>query len=298
MFCATNLQKGVDNMSLDISQRIRFSYGRFSKGHKKIANVILNDYDKAADMTAAKLGKLVGVSESTVVRFANLLGYEGYSEFQHAVSELVRTKLTPIQRIEITKKRLGRSNLLEKVMESDIAKIKYTKENLDSDAFYNTVDAMLTAKTIYIMGARSTEPVAKLLYYNLSMIFDNVKFIEPKSTAEVFEQMFNIGKSDILVAFSFPRYSSMMINAVKYATESQAKVAVITDSDISPLVEYATYLLIAQSDMAAFMDSLVAPISIINAMIVEITNRREKEITERFDKLEKVWDEYRVYAKR
>ena len=285
-------------MSSDISQRIRFSYANFSKGQKKIANVILNDYDKAADMTAAKLGKLVGVSESTVVRFANELGYEGYSEFQHAISELVRTKLTPIQRIEITKKRLGRSNLLEKVMESDIAKIKYTMDNIDSDAFYSTVDAILGAKTIYIMGARSTEPISKFLYYNLSLIFDNVKFIEPKSTAEVFEQMFNISSSDILVAFSFPRYSSMIINAVKYAVENSAKVAVVTDSDISPLAEYASYLLIAQSDMASFMDSLVAPVSIINAIIVEITNRKEKEITDRFDKLEKVWDEYRVYAKR
>ena len=285
-------------MSVDISQRIRFSYGKFSKGQKKIANVILNDYAKAADMTASKLAKLVGVSESTVVRFANQLGYEGYSEFQHAVEELARTRLTPIQRIEITKKRLGKNNILEKVMESDIAKIKYTMENIDDTAFYNTVDAILCAKTIYIMGARSTEPIAKFLHYNLSLIFDNVRFIEAKSNAEVFEQLLTIDSSDILVAFSFPRYSSTMVSAVKYALESSAKVAVITDSDISPLVEYAPYLLMAQSDMASFMDSLVAPISIINAMIVEITNRKEKEITERFDRLEKLWDEYQVYAKR
>lgn len=285
-------------MAQDISQRIRFYYGKLSKGQKLIANVILNDYDKAADMTASRLGRLVGVSESTVVRFANQLGYEGYSEFQHAVQELARTRLTPIQRIELTKKRLGRGNILEKVMESDIAKLKYTMDNIDIEAFYATVDALLSAKTIYIMGARSTEPIAKMLYYNLSLIFDNVRFIESKSTAEVFEQMFTIGKSDILVAFSFPRYSSMMVNAVKYAVNNSAKVAVITDSQISPLVEYATYLLKAQSDMASFMDSLVAPLSIINAIIVEITNRKEKEITERFDRLEKVWDEYQVYAKR
>ena len=285
-------------MAQDISQRIRFYYGKLSKGQKLIANVILNDYDKAADMTASRLGQLVGVSESTVVRFANQLGYEGYSEFQHAVQELARTRLTPIQRIELTKKRLGRGNILEKVMESDIAKLKYTMDNIDIEAFYATVDALLSAKTIYIMGARSTEPIAKMLYYNLSLIFDNVRFIESKSTAEVFEQMFTIGKSDILVAFSFPRYSSMMVNAVKYAVNNSAKVAVITDSQISPLVEYATYLLKAQSDMASFMDSLVAPLSIINAIIVEITNRKEKEITERFDRLEKVWDEYQVYAKR
>ena len=189
-------------MSVDISQRIRFSYGKFSKGQKKIANVILNDYLKAQDMTAARLALTVGVSESTVVRFANQLGYEGYSEFQHAVQELARTKLTPIQRIELTKKRLGKSNILEKVMASDIEKVKYTMENIDSDAFYATVDALLSAKNIYVMGARSTEPIARILYYNLSLIFDNVRFVESKSTAEVFEQMFTISSEDILVAFS------------------------------------------------------------------------------------------------
>ncbi len=284
-------------MATDISQRIRKLYSSLSKGHKKIASVILNDYDKAAYMTAARLGRLVGVSESTVVRFAYELGFEGYSEFQRAVQELVRTKLTPNQRIEFTKQRIGRDDILEKVMAADIDKIRYTIDKIDRDAFYKSVDAILCAKNIYIMGARSSEAIAKILNYNLSLIFDNVKFVNPTSSAEVFEQMFSICKDDILIAFSFPRYSTKMVSAVKYARNSGAEVVVCTDSEISPLVEYATHVLTAQSDMAAYMDSLVAPLSIINAMIVEITNRRERDIVMRFDRLEKLWDEYDVYAK-
>ena len=284
-------------MATDISKRIKNLYPTFSKGQKKIANAILTDYHKAAYMTASKLGLLVGVSESTVVRFANELGFEGYSEFQRAVQELVRTKLTPNQRIEFTKQRMGSGDILEKVMESDINKIRYTLDRIDRDTFSSAVDAILSAKNIYVMGARSTEPLALVLKYNLSLIFDNVKFIQPTSTAEVFEQMFSIGRDDVLIAFSFPRYSSKMVSAVKYANQNGSNVVVFTDSSISPLAKYATCLITAQSDMASFMDSLVAPISIINAIIVEITRRREKEITERFDKLEKVWDEYDVYTK-
>ena len=285
-------------MANDISQRIKNSYPTFSKGQKKIAVAILNEYDKVAYMTAAKLGQLVGVSESTVVRFANELGFEGYSEFQRAVQELVRTKLTPNQRIEVTKQRMGSGDILANVMESDINKIRYTLDRIDRDTFYMAVDSILSAKNIYVMGARSTESLALVLKYNLSLIFDNVKFIQPTSTAEVFEQMFSIGKDDVLIAFSFPRYSSKMVNAVRFARQNKAKVIVFTDSVNSPLAEHATCLLTASSDMASFMDSLVAPLSIINAIIVEITRRCEKQITERFDKLEKVWDEYEVYTKR
>ncbi len=285
-------------MATDISQRINKIYSTLSKGQKKIANAVLNNYDKAAYLTASRLGKLVGVSESTVVRFANELGFEGYSEFQHAVQELVRIKLTPNQRIEMTKKRIGKSDILECVMESDISKIRYTLDSLDRDVFNESVNAILSAKRIYITGARSTEHLARLLSYNLSLIFDNVRFITPASSAEVFEQMLSIGKDDTIIAFSFPRYSSKIVNAVKYAKNNGAKVVSFTDSDISPLAEHSNYLITAQSDMASYMDSLVAPLSIINAIIVEITNRRENEITSRFDKLEKIWDEYDVYTKR
>ena len=285
-------------MAADISERIRAIYSTLSKGQKKIANAVLNDYDKVAYLTAAKLGTLVGVSESTVVRFADELGFEGYSQFQIAVQELVRIKLTPNQRIEITKQRIGRGDVIDNVMESDINKIKHTLERLDRKAFINAVDSIISARTIYITGARSSEPIARHLSYNLSLIFDNVKFIVPTSSSEVFEQMYSIGEEDVVIAFSFPRYSSKMINGIKFAKQKNAKVVVFTDSDVSPLVEFADCVLIAQSDMASFMDSLVAPLSIINAIIIEITSRREKEITERFDALEKLWDEYEVYAKR
>lgn len=285
-------------MATDISQRIRSVYSTLSKGQKKIAGAILNDYDKAAYLTAAKLGKLVGVSESTVVRFADELGFEGYSEFQRAVQELVRMKLTPNQRIEVTKQRIGRNDILESVIESDINKIRYTLDKLDREVFHKSVDAILGARNIYVTGARSTEALARMLSYNLSLILDNVRFVNPTSSAEVFEQMFCVSEEDTVIAFSFPRYSSKIVNAVKFARQNDAKVVVFTDSDISPLAEYASYLITAQSDMASYMDSLVAPLSIINAIIVEITRRREEEITSRFDKLEKIWDEYDVYAKR
>ena len=285
-------------MASDISKRILAGFPKFSKGHKKIANAVLNDYAKISDLTAARLARTVGVSESTVVRFAYTLGYEGYSEFQRAIGELVKTKLTPNQRIEMTKKRIGRKDIIENVMESDIQKIRFTLENLNRDSFYNSVDAILAAKNVYIMGARSAEPVARMLNYNLSLIFDNVKFVQATSSGEVFEQMFSINSDDVLIAFSFPRYSTKVVNAVKFASNKGAKVIVVTDSQISPLVEHATYVLTAQSERAAFMDSLVAPASIINAIIVEITHKREKDITERFDKLEELWDEYDVYTKR
>ena len=285
-------------MANDISQRIKNVYSSLSKGQKKIANVILNDYDKAAYLTAAKLAKLSEVSESTVVRFADELGFDGYSEFQLAVQELVRIKLTPNQRIEITKKRIGHGDVLDNVMESDIEKIRYTLNNLDRQVFNDSVEAILSAKTIYVTGARSTEPLARLLAYNLSLIFDNVKLVNLTSSAEVFEQMYSVREDDTVIAFSFPRYSSKIVNAVKFARQNNAKVVVFTDSAVSPLAEFANYLITAQSDMASYMDSLVAPLSIINAIIVEITRRKESEITARFDTLEKIWDEYDVYAKR
>ncbi len=284
-------------MASDISERIKSIYSSLSKGQKKIATAVINNYDQVAYLTAARLGELCQVSESTVVRFADRLGFEGYSQFQLAVQELVRIKLTPNQRIEITKKRIGEGDVIDTVMESDIGKIKHTMEGLDRKAFSEAVDAILEAKHIYITGARSSEPIARLLSYNLSLIFDNVKLVVPTSSAEVFEQMYSVCADDVVIAFSFPRYSSKMVNGIKFARQKDARVIVFTDSDVSPIAEFANCLLIAQSDMASFMDSLVAPLSIINAIAIEITARREKEITDRFDALEKLWDEYEVYAK-
>ena len=282
-------------MATDITKRIQNIFPTLSKNHKKIANLILHNCDKAADLTANRLAKLLDISESTVVRFANKLGFEGYQEFQVAVEELIRSSLTPNQRIEMMKKRIGRADIVECVMEADISKIRYTVDTLDRAAFNKSVDAILSSNRVYIAGARSSEPIAKILYYNLSLICDNVKFVNPTYSSEIYEQMFSICETDTLIAFSFPRYSSKMVNSVKFASDNNAKVVVFTDSKSSPLAEYATYLLTAQSDMASFMDSLVAPLSIINAIIVEITRRREREIKKRFDKLEKIWEDYDVY---
>lgn len=286
----------VVNMALTITQRIYKNSHLFSKGQKKLAAAVTYQYDKIVYMTAAQLGNFVGVSESTVVRFAALLGYEGYGDFQKAIAELVRSKLTPNQRIDITKKRIGRGDVAELVMSSDIEKIRYSLENLNKVEFFNAVDTILSARTLYITGARNSEQLARLLHYNLSLIFDNVKLVVPTSTAEVFEQMFSIGEQDAIFTISFPRYSTKVVNAAKFAKSKNAKVIVLTDTDTSPLIEFADSFLTAQSDMASFMDSLVAPLSIINAMIVEITRQREKEIKERFDTLEKLWDEYDVYT--
>lgn len=285
-------------MATDISQRIKHLYPTLSKGHKKIATIVLRDSNKAAYSTALRLARLADVSESTVIRFADVLGYDGYSEFQHAIQELVKSNMTLNQRIEISKKRLGQGDILQNVLESDIKKIKDTLDYLDRDTFRNSVDAILRAKRIYVMGARSAESLARLFSYNLSLIFDNVIFIQPSSASEVFEQLFSVNKQDVVIAFSFPRYSTKIMNGAKFARKKSAEVIAFTDSVNSPLADYASYLITAESDMASFMDSLVAPLSIVNAMIVEITRRKEKELRSRFDSLEKIWDEYDVYTKR
>ena len=284
-------------MSLDITTRINKAYNTLSKSHKKIANAILNEYETVGFMTATKFGQYVSVSESTVVRFAIELGFEGYSDFQQSIKDLIKSKLTPNQRIELTKTQYVDKDVLNMVMEADIAKIKHTQRKIDKKAFDSAIEAMLSARNIYIMGARSAEPIARILFYNLSLIFDNIKFVNPSSSSEVLEQMYSIGNNDVLFAFSFPRYSSTIVKAAKYAKSSGAKVIVCTDSESAPIASYSDFVLAAESDMASFMDSLVAPLSIINAIIVEIAKRREADIVHRFERLEKIWDEYEVYTK-
>jgi DNA-binding MurR/RpiR family transcriptional regulator len=285
-------------MTKNISQLIYERSCTFSKSQKKIAAAVMNDYDKVAYMTASKLAAFAGVSESTVVRFACELGFDGYQEFRRAVVELIKNKLTPNQRIEVTKQRFAGKDTLTQVMESDIAKLRFTLDNIDKESFSDAITAILGARKIYVAGARSSEPLARMLSHNLSLIFDNVRLLQVTTGAEVFEQMFSVSEQDVFIAFSFPRYSSKIINAVKFARQRGAKVIAVTDSASSPIAESASYHLIAQSDMASFMDSLVAPLSIINAIIVELTGRLEKTIRERFDSLEQIWDEYEVYTKR
>ena len=284
-------------MKNNILKEIEARMSSFSKGQKLIANYVISHYEKAAYMTASKLGALVNVSESTVVRFAIELGFEGYPEFQHSLQELVRTRLTSFQRMEVTNDRIGDGDALSKVLLADAEKIKHTLDGIDRAAFDTAVEKMIGAKTIYIIGVRSSAFLAGFLNYNLRMIFDNVKLVDSVSGSEMFEEIMGMGKDDVMVAISFPRYSKKIINAVNYAKRAGADVITITDSDISPIAHQANQLLIAQSDMASFVDSLVAPLSIINAMIVALARKKQDELTVRLRRLEEIWDEYDVYDK-
>lgn len=269
----------------------------FSKGQKQIARFIIDHYDKAAYMTASKMGAEVGISESTVVRFVMELGYEGYAEFQKSLQEIIRTKLTAFQRVEVTNSRMGDGDILKNVLMSDIDKIRRTLEYIDPVSFNNAVDRIVTARDIYIIGVRSSSSLAGFLNYNFRMMFDNVKFVQTTSGSEMFEQIMNIGKDDVMIAISFPRYSKRIIHAVEYARGTGADVISLTDSPESPIALHASYLLVAQSDMVSFVDSLVAPLSVINALIVAVSRKRQDEFAERLRKLEVIWDKYDVYDK-
>lgn len=283
--------------SQDLLSIVAEKMPELSKGQKQIASYMLEHYDKAAYMTAAKLGSLVGVSESTVVRFANELGFDGYPELQHSLQELIRTKLTTLQRIEITNDRIGDSDLLEKVLMSDVDKIRRTLDEIDRDSFNDAVDALIGAKMIYIIGMRSSSSVASFLYHYLNLIFPHVRLVRTTSGSEIFEQILRISSDDVIIGISFPRYSKRIINALEYAKSQSAHVIALTDSAASPIAEPADDLLLAKSDMASFVDSLVAPLSIVNALIVAIGKKKQAELSETFERLENIWDEYEVYEK-
>ena len=267
----------------------------FSKSQKIISNYILKDYDKAAYMTASKLGAEVHVSESTVVRYAIELGFEGYPEFQHALQEIVRTKLTSFQRMEVTNNLIGDGDVLTKVLLSDIDKIKRTVEEIDREAFDEAVDSIVNAKHIYILGLGSASVLARALNHSLRMIFDDVKLIMASSANEIYEQTISIGKGDVMIAISFPRYSKKVVNTVAFAKNSGAGVIALTDSAASPIASHADQALYARSDMASFSDSLVAPLSVINALVVAVSRKKQDELTVRLHQLEKIWEEYNVY---
>lgn len=269
----------------------------FSKGQKRIARYILAHYDKAAYMTASRLGSIVEVSESTVVRFAIEIGFDGYPEMQRALQELIRTRLTAVQRVDITNNLIGDDDVLDRVLAADAEKIRRTLDEIDRSSFEAAVDKIISAKSIYIIGVRSSSSLAGFLNFNFRMILDNVRFVQTTSGSEMFEQIMNIGPDDVLIAISFPRYSKRIINAVEYASEAGADVISITDSHQSPIASGADQLLLARSDMVSFVDSLVAPLSIINAMIVAVARKKPDEIRKRLEKLEQIWDEYDVYDK-
>lgn len=284
-------------MSRDLINLVQSRMSDFSKGQRLIGQYIIDHYDKAAFMTASKLGNTVGVSESTVVRFASEIGYDGYPQLQRALQEMIRNRLTSVQRMEVTNDQMGTTDILSKVLNMDIEKIRRTLEETSHEEFNGAVDDIIGAKTIYIMGVRSSSALAVFLSTYFHYIFDNVVTIDTSSTSELFEQILRIGKGDVFIALSFPRYSQKTVNAAKYCYNRGAKVIAITDSRLSPIAENAHRLLLARSDMASFVDSLVAPLSIINALIVAIGLKKKDEVADTFERLEKIWDEYNVYEK-
>jgi len=266
-----------------------------SKGQKLLATYITDNYDKAVFLTAAKMGDVVGVSESTVVRFAMSLGYKGYPEFQKALEELVRNKLNSVQRMDVTYGRISQSEILETVLKSDADKLKTTLEKIDHSAFELAVDTILGARNIYIVGIRSCAPLASFLSFYLNLMFDNVRLLHTNSSSEIFEQMVRINEDDVIIGISFPRYSMRTLKALEFANNRSAKVITITDSIHSPMNLYSSCNLIADSDMASIVDSLVAPLSVINALIVALCMKKQKEVAKTLTTLEEIWDEYQVY---
>ena len=284
-------------MNRDILAVIQENLHTFSKGQKKIANFILESYDKAAFMTASRLGKRVGVSESTVVRFAAELGYDGYPDMQKSLQKMIRNRLTSVQRIEVTNDRLGDQDLLSMVLQSDIEKIRQTLEELDRDAFDRAVDAIVAAKKIYILGVRSSAALASFLYFYCNLIFENVALVSANTASEIFESLLRVGPGDVVIGVSFPRYSSRTVQAMSFARDRGADTVAITDSEASPLAPICRHTLRARSDMASFVDSLVAPLSLVNALLVAVSQRKNDELARTFQNLEDIWDEYGVYEK-
>ena len=276
--------------------RIDLSMHSLSKGQKRIALYIEEHYDKAAFMTASKLGETVGVSESTVVRFATELGYDGYPKLQKAMQEMIRDKLTSVQRIEVTSSRIGNDDVLNSVLNQDIDKIRRTIEETSHEDFERAVDKICNADRIYIFGVRSTAAIASFLGYYFELIFDNVRVIDSTSHTTTYERIFRMTDKDVMIGISFPRYSTMAVDTMNYARSQGAHAIAITDSMVSPLVKSADSVLIARSDMASIVDSLVAPLSLINALIVATVLKKKDEVSENFRRLETVWNREGVYA--
>ena len=284
-------------MSRDILTLIQSNMGTFSKGQKLIGRFILENYDKAAFMTAAKLGQTVRISESTVVRFAAELGFDGYPAMQRALQEMIRSKLTTVQRIEVSNDRLGDHDLLEKVVQSDIEKIRTSLEELSREEFSAIVEAIVKAKHIYILGVRSAAALSDFLAFYFNLIFENVCLVSANTASEVFESLLRVGEGDVVVGVSFPRYSSRTVQAMNFARDRGATTVAITDSEASPLAPISHYTLKARSDMASFVDSLVAPLSLVNALLVAVSQKKNDDLAHTFRTLEEIWDEYGVYEK-
>lgn len=284
-------------MNSQLSERIQSRSTGFSKGQRAIARYIQEHPDRVAFMTASKLGSTVGVSESTVVRFATEIGYSGYPALQQAMQEMIRSKLTSVQRLEMTSRNTGAEKLLDAVLEQDIDILKRTRETIDREAFNRAADALVGARKVYVLGAGSSLALATFLAHYLRLIFDTVQLIEATSEATILQQIIHAGEGDAVIAISFPRYSKKAAKTLRYASDQGMVTVAITDSPLSPLAEHAGHLLLARSDMVSFVDSLVGPQSIINALIVAVAIRRQQEVGDTLRKIESIWDEYGVYEK-
>ena len=277
----------------ELLQRLNHSGKKLSKSHRRIAECIVNHYDKAAFMTASKLGEYVGVSESTVVRFASALGYDGFPQLQKALQELIRHRLTASQRLEMTGE-MGSAQVLNKVLRCDMQNIRSTLDEIDMKAFDGVIDSILGARNIYVLGLRASAPLAEFFGHYLNFIFQNVQTVT-SGVSDVFEQIARIGEEDVLIGISFPRYTSHTVKAMKFARSRGATLVGITDGPMSPLHAESNYCLMAKSEMASFVDSLAAPISLINALIVALSQRRRVQVAEYFDQVESIWNTYNVY---
>ena len=279
----------------DILSRISERYGKMSKSHKAIATYISEHYDQAVFMTAAKLGETLGISESTVVRFAFGIGYEGYPEFQKALEDCVKGKLSSIQKMDAKYGRSSQSEVLASVITADIEKLQHTIDNLDPAAFESAVNTILEAETIYVMGLRSNEPLAEFLHFYLNMVRGGVVLLKTTSVSETFEQMIRIHEKDCFIGISFPRYSMRTLKAMEFANDRNAKVIAITDSTHSPMSLYSSCNLLARSDMVSIVDSLVAPLSVINALVVALCLKSPQDVRKNLEMLEDTWNNYQVY---
>ena len=280
----------------DLLNRINDGYGKMSKGQKILATYISEQYEKAAFLTAAQLGIQVGVSESTVVRFATSLGYKGYPEFQRAMEELVQNKLNEVAYTDVVYENLNKNEILSTVLRSDARRVEETMNHIDEDAFELAVELLDSSKHIYIIGLRSCAPLAQFLSFYLSLLYDHVHLLTSNSASELFEQMVHIGKNDVIFGISFPRYSLRTLKALEYANNKNAKVITLTDSIHSPMNLYSSCNLIAVSEMSTVVDSLTAPLSVINALIISLYMKKPNQVIRNLDELERVWDDYQVYG--
>lgn len=284
-------------MNRDILTMIQENMSSFSKGQKRIAAFILESYDKAAFLTASKLGKKVNVSESTVVRFAAELGFDGYPDMQRSLQKMIRNRLTSVQRIEVTNDRIGDQDLVSMVLQSDIDKIRMTLDELDRESFEGAVDAIVSARKIYLIGVRSSASLTMFLHFYFNLIFENVVMVSANTASEIFESLLRVGEEDVVIGVSFPRYSSRTVQAMSFARDRGATTIAITDSEASPLAAVSKFMLKARGDMASFVDSLVAPLSLVNALLVAVSRKKNDDLANTFHTLEKIWDEYGVYEK-